>query len=122
MAYLDARLVETGPKAKKVRLLSERLDSIQDALQHRHGCLEALVGLYQTVPPGVHLTLFGFEEGERVSLRGTTEDLSTVFETRELLEASPLFEKVEVKFATRRKRMNQVFTDFQIECPLKAVK
>lgn len=119
LRFLKSRLAETDPQAKEVRTLSERLVRIHGALARRHQCLETLAELFRVVPQGVTFTHYTFDEGKEISLRGTTDDLATVFRARDALEKSELFEKVEVKYATARKRQGQDFADFQIDCPLK---
>ncbi len=71
------------------------------------------------MPPQIYLALYTYEE-DRVDLKGTATVLSDVFKFVTILENSPYFQNVEVRYATKRKIGDQELVDFEISCPLSA--
>jgi len=120
-ALVATRLGESRPQARELESISKELDIMRRALSRRHTGLTVLSELYQAVPPGVSLSQLSYEQEKVLSLRGTTDRLSVVFDVQAALEKSELFEKVEIKFASMKKRKGAEVAEFQIDCPLKGL-
>ncbi len=118
LGWLKAEVRRTDPKAREVKAMMEKVRLIRGQLDTRGSAIDILSELHRIVPPESSLTIFIFDEKKLVTLRGTSYNMSDVFELIAILEGSPYFQNVEVKYASRRKAMGKEFTDFQITCPL----
>jgi Tfp pilus assembly PilM family ATPase len=116
---IDVKLKEMEPEVKRLSKLKQNIELIQNQLMLEGSSIDILRELYAVLPKDVSLTLFEFEDKSRVLLRGTTRELSIVFNLLPILEKSPYFKNVKINFATKRTFRNKEFADFEILCALR---
>lgn len=114
---LELKLSDTTPLASKIEKMRLASDVIKSQLSKKSEALDVLNELHKIVPPQIYLALYTYEE-DKVELKGTANVLSDVFKLVTILENSPYFQNVEVRYATKRKIGKQELVDFEITCPL----
>lgn len=117
LKVLELRLKDTSPVASEAERMRAATEIIRSQLKKKTEALDVLNELHKIVPPQIYLALYTYDN-EKVELKGTSEVLSDVFKLVTILENSPYFQNVEVRYATKRKISNQEFVDFEISCPL----
>lgn len=115
---IDTRLKAIGPEVMRLSKLKENIELIQNQLMLKGSSIDIIRELYSVLPRDVSLTLFEFEDKNRILMRGTTKELSMVFNLLPILEKSPYFENVKVNYATKRTFKQKEFADFEIICAL----
>ena len=73
-------------------------------------------------PAGMSLSTLDFESGKSLTVRGIAPALGDVLRYVMILENSPYFEDVKVKYANKRMSENKEITDFEINAVLTALK
>lgn len=114
---LESKLNETSPLAAEIEKMRLATDIIKSRLAKKTEALDVLNELHKIVPPQIYLAAYTYDE-EKVELKGTASVLSDVFKLVTILENSPYFKNIEVRYATKRKVGNQELIDFDIVCPL----
>ncbi|MDD5072491.1 MAG: pilus assembly protein PilM [Candidatus Omnitrophica bacterium] len=117
LRVLELRLKKTAPSAQEIGRKKELADIVRSESSQRARPLLILNEFYRIAPPSINLALYKYDEG-RVDIKGTSSALSEVFRFVKLLDDSPYFENVEVKYAAKRKTPQAEFVDFEISCPL----
>jgi len=116
---IEARLGVIAPEVKKLSKLKENIELIRGQRMFKGSSISIIREVFEVLPDDVSLTLFEFEDKNRILLRGTTRELSRVFSLLPLLEKSPLFENVKINYATKRTFKQTEFADFEIVCALR---
>ncbi|MEA3305921.1 MAG: pilus assembly protein PilM, partial [Candidatus Omnitrophota bacterium] len=75
---IEFRLKEIEPEIKELSMLKENVKLIQEQLMFKGSAIDIIRQLYEILPIDVSLALFEFEDKNRVLLRGTSTELSTV--------------------------------------------
>jgi Tfp pilus assembly PilM family ATPase/Tfp pilus assembly protein PilN len=119
---LDRKLKKIAPVAEEIETMEKKVTLITKHLNVENSSIEILRELYEIVPHQITLSTFTFQEGKLVTLRGTSQAMSDVFTFINVLENSPYFQNVQIRYARKRKVKNKEITDFQISCPLLAHK
>ncbi|MDD4879546.1 MAG: PilN domain-containing protein, partial [Candidatus Omnitrophica bacterium] len=114
---LELRLKKVAPSAQDIGRKKEITDIVRAESSQRTRPLLVLNELYRIAPSSINLALYKYEEG-KVDIKGTASALSEVFRFVKLLDDSPYFANVEVKYAAKRKAREAEFVDFEISCPL----
>ncbi|KPK41764.1 MAG: hypothetical protein AMJ78_04545 [Omnitrophica WOR_2 bacterium SM23_29] len=117
LEILDSKLKDTAPLASEIEKMRSTSEVIKSQLTKKTEALDVLNELYKIVPPQIYLALYTYD-GEKVELKGTASVLSDVFRLVTILENSPYFQNIEVRYATKRKIGSQELIDFEINCPL----
>ena len=73
-------------------------------------------------PAGMSLSTLDFESGKSLTVRGTAPALGDVLRYVTILENSPYFEGVKVKYANKRMSENKEIADFEIDVILTTLK
>ncbi|MDD5005126.1 MAG: pilus assembly protein PilM [Candidatus Omnitrophica bacterium] len=115
---LDKQLVNIDPIAKEVQDIKNKIAIINTQIDNNNSCIEILREIHKITPNGIYINTFIFEEKKEVILKGTAPAMSEVFSFVPILNESPLFENVEVRYATQRKTQSEEVTDFEIVCKL----
>ncbi len=113
---LETVLKEENPKAKEVESAMKKLTLIKQRLNPSGSSIDVIYELYNLIPAGVSLSIFSFDEQQLITLQGVAVNMSDVFNFQGILEKSPYFKNVEVKYASKRKVRNAEVTDFRITC------
>ena len=115
---IETQLEKIEPAVKRLSRLKENIELVQGQLTFKGSSISIIREVYEILPKGVSLTLFEFEDKNRLLLRGTTKELSGVFNLLPLLEKSPYLGNVKINYATKRTFKNTEFADFEIICTL----
>lgn len=118
LGRLDAALALVSPAAREIQEIKDKMAVISAQLNNERSCLEILRELHAITPAEISLYTFIFEDEKVVVLKGSAPAMSLVFTFVPLLNQSPFFENVEVRYATQRKTQSEELTDFEIACPL----
>jgi len=117
--YINAEIKKTGPEVEKLTKMMNNLNLIKAQLDMRGTSVDIIREIYKLIPANISLTILDFEENVTCTLRGTADELSNVFKFNTILEKSPYFRNVKVRYATKRVVKRQTLTDFEIVCSLK---
>jgi Tfp pilus assembly protein PilN len=115
---VKAQIKESEKEVKELTAMLAAVNIIKQELDMRGSSIEALRELYKLIPPNTSLTIFDFEAGRGCILRGTADELSTVFKFITILEGSPYFKNVKVRYATKRAAGRATLADFEITLDL----
>jgi len=115
---LDEQIDKIEPTANEIQAIKNKIDIINAQLNNKNSCIEILKELHLITPADIKLNTFLFEESNNVALKGTAPTMSLVFSFVPILNKSPLFANVQVKYATQRKMKTRELTDFEIICKL----
>ncbi len=116
---IEGRLREIDSEVKKLSRLKGNIELIRGQLMLEGSSISIIREVYEILPEDVSLTLLEFEDKNRVLLRGTTKELSRVFNLLPLLEKSEFFENVKINYATKRTFKQTEFADFEIICAIR---
>jgi len=114
---LGQQLNNIAPTAQEIGKMKAVVDIVRSQSAQREEPLLILNELYRISPSSINLALYKYEEG-RVEIKGTASALSEVFKFVKILDSSPYFQDVEVRYAAKRKVQDSEFVDFEIVCPL----
>lgn len=114
LTALQKELRKLEPAATEIESMQKQLESLRIRKGESEMSLELLRELYRLIPPEASLSYLAIEP-RRISLRGNTQALSTVFSFAKALESSSFFTSVRVKNATRRTLSEGEMTIFQID-------
>lgn len=117
LKILGATLKEITPEAQEIEKMRLASGVIRSQLAKKSEALDVLNELHKIVPPQIYLSMYNYDE-QKVELKGTAGVLSDVFRLVTILENSPYFQNVQVRYATKRKIGQQELVDFEIACPL----
>lgn len=123
-AYLESLTSEyqsTNEEAQKLEQDFSRMQIIRGYLSKRGHSLEILNELHSVIPPDIYFNTIRFNDEQELSIKGTSESMSTVFALVSEMEKSKYFKNVKTKYTTKRKDKDRDLTDFQITCALEAV-
>ena len=114
---LESELKGIAPAAEEIEKMRLSSDVIKSQLIKKSEASDILNELYKIIPPNIYLVLCTYED-EKVELKGTANVLSDVFKLVTVLENSPYFQNVKVRYATKRKIGSEELIDFEVSCPL----
>ncbi len=115
---LDAKIKAIAPEVERLDRLKGSSEIIDSQLTFKGSSIDIIREIYMILPKDVSLTLLEFDDKERILLRGTAKELSSVFNFLPVLEKSPYFENAKINYATKRTFKNVDFADFEIVCQL----
>ncbi|MFC1704071.1 pilus assembly protein PilM [Candidatus Omnitrophota bacterium] len=113
---LEISLRDTTPEAEKLRTAISKLNLIKQRLDPTYSSIDIIHELYDLLPEGMGINIFNLDESNAFTLQGVSLAMSEVFKFQSLLEESPRFQNVEVKYASKRRIRGGEVTDFRISC------
>ncbi len=113
---IELILKKESPKAKQIENSIKKLNLVKERLSSRGSSIDVIYELYNLIPDGVSLSIFSFDDADIITLQGMSLNMSDVFNFQSILEKSPYFKNVEVKYASKRKLRQTELTDFRITC------
>lgn len=116
---IDQRLSNIASAAQDIGRMKAVADIVKSQSAQRTEPLLILNEFYRIAPASINLALYKYGEG-KVEIKGTASALSEVFKFVKILDSSPYFKGVEVRYAAKRKVQEAEFVDFEIVCPLSA--
>ena len=102
--------------SEKLQKDYEKITFVKSYISNRGVSLEALMELYNILPPEVELSDIRLDEQRRLSLRGSADSMSSVFLFAERLNKSKFFKDTKTKYTSKRKDIVGEVTDFEIVC------
>ncbi|MBU4375976.1 MAG: pilus assembly protein PilM [Candidatus Omnitrophica bacterium] len=115
---LDEKLKAIGPEVERLSRFKEGTEIIGNQLMFKGSSIDVMREIYSILPKDISLTLLEFEDRDRILLRGTAKELSSVFNFLPVLEKSPYFENAKINYATKRIFRKAEFADFEIVCQM----
>ena len=115
---LKAELNKISPQAQSLEEIEKRFQLLETRIQKKPSSVDVLYELHQISPNSVHLVNLIYEEDEQLILRGSTQELSSVFQFATQLEKSVVFKNfnVKVRYATKKQTQKGEIVDFEITC------
>ncbi len=111
---LTARYQSVKESAKELERISTKTQVIKQYLSTRGNSIEALAALYDTLPTDVRLSSVKYEDGQKLSVKGTSAVMGSVFSFVTNLEKSKQFKSVKTKYVTSGNDGGKVVQDFEI--------
>lgn len=122
ISYINAELAKITPQVKKAKKMVKEMDIITSKITERPLAIDLVSEVFKITPQGITLTMMEYESAKAVTLRGTAPSLGDTFKFVGMLEKSPYFVNVKVKYANKRAGQGVSLTDFEITCPVAKVK
>jgi len=113
---LGLKIKETEPRVKRLREISQQIEIVKQNLNMKGAAVDAMREVFKIAPPEISISVLDFELGRSLTLRGVSNDLSSVFKFASGLEGSRYFENSEIKYAQKRVVKEKEFVDFEITC------
>lgn len=110
---LDSKYASINQEAQKLEKDLLKYGLVTNYLASRGYSLEVLTELHTLVSEDMELTEIRYE-GEKFSVKGTTDAMSSVFSFVERLDKSKYFKEVKTRYTTKRKDGLKDLTDFEI--------
>ncbi|MDD5584195.1 MAG: pilus assembly protein PilM [Candidatus Omnitrophica bacterium] len=111
---LKSKYATLEADAKKLEKDFTRVSLARSYLANRGTSLEALAELYSIAPLDIELNNVRLDDKGRFTVRGTAENMSTVFSFVESMEKAKCFKDVKTKYTSKRKENLKDVTDFEI--------
>lgn len=118
-ARLEARYKPVREEARDLEKAFAKIKAVKGYLAERGRSLEALTSLYETAPLDVRLSAIKYDEGGKMSIKGTSSVMASVFAFVANLEQSQRFTGVKTKYVTSRSEKGVDVADFEITCQLR---
>jgi Tfp pilus assembly PilM family ATPase/Tfp pilus assembly protein PilN len=106
----------TQTLAEQLKATKRKTAIIRQHLNRTNSSIEILAEIYRIIPARISLSGFIYNSDGNVTLQGTSSQMSRVFKLVTILEKSDLFEKVKLKYASKRQIRHQEITDFEVFC------
>ncbi|MFH1771792.1 MAG: pilus assembly protein PilM [Candidatus Omnitrophota bacterium] len=113
--FLDLRLDKMKVEVAELDKVAKRLKVLDKDFLSSAAISDMLYTVVASIPENVQLTLVDLQEKGEISLKGYTDNISGVFGIVKILNSSPLFGEVDIKYASQVKRKNKTEIEFYIE-------
>jgi Tfp pilus assembly protein PilN len=100
----------------------KKIDALKSQNKAGGLIMDILNESYKLIPGDIILSGLNYDGKDAIYYKGVTGDMSSVFNFVKVLEKSQYFEKVEVKYATKKEAGNREITDFNIACRINPVR
>lgn len=111
---VEKRISNLDPVLTKLEFENRFLNDMSARRQEQSLVVYRIKEVYQIVPEGVSLQYFSMQPNGDFDIQGVAEEAQQINALQAALVASPLFDNVELKYATKRKRFNREYTEFKI--------
>ena len=122
VSYIDSEIAKIEPKVRTAKKMAKEIDIVTSKLSERPLAIDVASEVFKITPSNINLTMMEYESSKTLTLRGTAPSLSDAFKYVTILEKSPYFENVKVKYANKRVGTAREAADFEIICPITKVK
>ncbi len=121
LARLDELIGISEKKVAEVKLNSERLEALREKLAPKIPVVEIVTELYHLIPASISFRSISLDEKKALTLQGIAENNADINTMQKSLVDSPLFDNVNLQYATKRKMFRGTeVTDFKITCQISA--
>lgn len=122
LVSISAKLKRIEPDIVMAKKMMKDVNVTRQIMARKPLAVDVLVEACGITPAGMSLNTLDFESGRSLTVRGTAPALGDVLRYVTILENSPYFEGVKVKYANKRMSENKEITDFEINVVLTALK
>lgn len=116
---LSARTGEVQSKIEGLDGYCKKTDAVKDHVEQGSFIIEVLENCYKIVPQYISISGLDYNGKDSIFYKGTSRDMSSVLSFVKKLEGSKYFNKVEVRYATKKKVKGEEVTDFYIQCQVR---
>jgi Tfp pilus assembly protein PilN len=110
---LTSKYSTINQEAKKLEKDLEKIDAVKNYLSNRGYSLEVLAELHAIVSDDIELNELRYD-GDKISVKGTADAMSSVFSFVDRLEKSKYFKEVKTRYTAKRKDGLRDLSDFEI--------
>ena len=121
-SIINAELKKMEPKVAATKKMMKDIGIIRETMAKKPLAVDIVAEIYGITPGGISLNMLDFESGKSITIRGSAQALNDVFKYVTILENSPYFEGVKVKYANKRMVENREMADFEIDAFLTKLK
>ncbi|MFA5256393.1 MAG: pilus assembly protein PilM [Candidatus Omnitrophota bacterium] len=122
LASISSELKKMEPKVAVAKKMIKDVSVTRQIMARKPLAVDVFAEACGITPAGMSLNTLDFESGKSLIIRGTAPALGDVLRYVTILENSPYFEGVKVKYANKRVSENKETTDFEINIVLTALK
>jgi Tfp pilus assembly PilM family ATPase len=122
LASISAELKKIEPNIAVAKKMMKDVSVTREIMARKPLAVDVFTEACGITPAGMSLATLDFESGRSLTVRGTAPALGDVLRYVTILENSPYFEGVKVKYANKRMSENKEITDFEINVLLTALK
>ena len=105
-------------KVTRLDNMMEETEFIKKRVFTKDFCLKLIYETHAVISPDLYLSSISFDGEGQLIARGTSNNMSTVFNFLDAMEESKYFQNVNTKYARTRRVSGEDVTDFEIVCPL----
>ena len=118
LGRLEARIASLEPQVNAARQTMQLSATLAEETRQQVFVSEFIRTLYELTPEEIIYRLVNLEPDGQVTLEGADMSGDAVQRLQRTLLASPYYKNVVLQYATKRKRLNQEYTDFRLTCSL----
>jgi Tfp pilus assembly PilM family ATPase len=122
LAYINAELKKMEPNVAVAKKMVKDVSMTRQIMARKPLAVDVFTEACGITPAGMSLSTLDFESGKSLTVRGTAPALGDVLRYVTILENSPYFESVKVRYANKRMSENKEITDFEINVILTLLK
>ena len=122
LSVISAELKNMEPKVAKAKKMMKDIAVIRETKAKKPLAIDCLSEITSLTPSGISLGTVEYESEKTITVRGSAPALSDCLKYVSLLDGSPLFEGVKIKYANKRMAENREVTDFEINADLTKLK
>jgi len=122
LASISSELKKMEPNIAVVKKMMKNVNVTRQIMERRPLAVDVFAEACGITPAGMSLSTLDFESGRSLTIRGIAPALGDVLRYVAILENSPYFEGVKVKYANKRMLENKEIADFEINVVLTALK
>lgn len=101
-------------QVRELERMTQKIEAVGRLRRQQGVLLQLIETLYQATPTNIRLVQWLYEDGQRMIIRGSADNLSQVLAYIAQLEASPVIRDVRLRYTSKRKGANVEFTDFEL--------
>ena len=116
---LSQKLQGLSQESERIEKMAQRLNLVRNQLEQSHSCLDVLSEVFRVAGNDINLIFFGYDDSGPLILKGQAKTLSGVFNFVNALEASNMFQGVQVRHSSKRKLKDEEAADFEIISPIR---
>lgn len=117
LAAIDSEIIKIKADADWAKNVNDKMSILTQHYANTDNYISAILELYKLIPDYVSLTLLNFKDYKKVVIKGVAK--KGVIDIVEILEKSPYFQNVTLKYQNRLGREKGV--EFSINCDLENV-
>lgn len=119
LTRLETKLNALHKPAEEVRMMQNQVRLFEQYLDRKNSALECLREISQYLPKDVLLTSFQFKKGKSVGIRGEALTVNPIYDYKQALDKSQMFDKIEMGSIQPGKRKATNVHTFQMTIRLK---